>query len=574
MVLLNPPPAKIGLSVFFGFALVLALFLWPQSAFSAFQEILPSTVDPRPQTLAPTPPKDEPLDIPKLPVQSLGGTAPDGADKIEATYRDIRLEGATVYNADVTALLLAPLLGKTAPLLELFILSEQLQARYLADGYFLTRVIVPTQESEQGVFHIRILEGYIGALDFDADMSAKARSRLEALFAPVLAERPLRLQTLERALLLANDQAGLGVVTTLQPAAEGAGAARLVIKAEEKRFSGSASVNNRGSRFAGPWRNVLTGEANGLWRSGDQVQLVGFAAYDFAEQQFAQLGYTTPLGADGLMLTARLGYGEGEPGYTLSPLDVETSSLTASAGVEYPLLRSRARSLWLTGSFNVSESHVRLLGDAFTSDRLRVLALGARATLPQTLAGDLQLQGGLRQGLSFLGGSDNAAPLRSRPEGNPDATVLAGEMGWQFALGEGFGLGFTGAGQYALRPVLSDEEFRLGGDRFGRGYNASEISGDHGLGSMVELTYGGTTGWGFLEEYQFYLFADYGAAWNQDVGDGGVEALGSTGIGVRAKPLDGLFLTLELARPLLRNLSSGEKAQGLGRVFFSLSSVF
>ena len=58
--------------------------------------------------------------------------------------------------------------------------------------------------------------------------------------------------------------------------------------------------------------------------------------------------------------------------------------------------------------------------------------------------------------------------------------------GWLLENGT---LKFALAGQYSDRPLLSVEEFSLGGTRFGRAFDFNELTGDHGIAAGIEVAY-------------------------------------------------------------------------------------
>ena len=47
------------------------------------------------------------------------------------------------------------------------------------------------------------------------------------------------------------------------------------------------------------------------------------------------------------------------------------------------------------------------------------------------------------------------------------------------------------SGQWASGPLYSSEEFGYGGKNFGRAYDQSELTGDHGVAASVEVDYAG-----------------------------------------------------------------------------------
>ena len=116
------------------------------------------------------------------------------------------------------------------------------------------------------------------------------------------------------------------------------------------------------------------------------------------------------------------------------------------------------------------------------------------------------------------------------------------------ALIDDFALFGIVAGQYAFDSLLADEEFDLGGVRFGRGYDLGEVSGDNGVGFTGELQYTRQPGLEYMNRYQVFAFYDVGKVWQRDAG--GNESLASAGGGVRLWPTPWLSLEFLAAKPL------------------------
>jgi hemolysin activation/secretion protein len=129
------------------------------------------------------------------------------------------------------------------------------------------------------------------------------------------------------------------------------------------------------------------------------------------------------------------------------------------------------------------------------------------------------------------------------------------------------------SGQYAFSQLLASEEFGLGGGRFGRAYNPSEVTGDHGLGAALELRFSQSLSDDFLRGLQVYGFTDYGAVWRID--DAAADrrlSLASAGGGVRFNLLDDVSGSVELAWPLTATPAADD---GRGpRLFFTFVRRF
>jgi hemolysin activation/secretion protein len=89
-------------------------------------------------------------------------------------------------------------------------IAAKITAKYGADGYVLSRAVVPPQElSPQGAtVRIQIVEGYVDRVEWPATLS-HYHDFFSYYANKIIAERPTNIRTLERYLLLAGDLPGL-----------------------------------------------------------------------------------------------------------------------------------------------------------------------------------------------------------------------------------------------------------------------------------------------------------------------------------------------------------------------------
>ena len=89
--------------------------------------------------------------------------------------------------------------------------ADQLQKRYRDDGCLLARVVVPPQAVSDGVFRVRIVEGFVSQVQVQGDVGP-VRKRVQAYLDRLTALRPARKQDIERYLLLVTDLPGVSAV--------------------------------------------------------------------------------------------------------------------------------------------------------------------------------------------------------------------------------------------------------------------------------------------------------------------------------------------------------------------------
>jgi len=501
------------------------------------------------------PPTEPPKPLPGVEIPKEAPTRPpQGAAGVEFILAGLEIEGATVYPASELTGPYEDLIGTEVELTDIYKIAREIQKTYRQNGYFLTRVFVPAQTISEGRVQIRVLEGFISEVTVDGDLGA-VKELVADYLKVVTEERPIRLATLERALLLANDIPGVSVSGLLQPSASELGAAELVASADRKKFDGLLVVDNYGDDFTGQWETALGLSSNSFTSFGESVTAVGFATKPFAgwSQKVGQLSTSWRFGSSGLFVDTIASYGNSNPGATLQALDFESTTLLLSATAGYPVIRGRSLNFTALAGFDYIDNNTDAFGsEKFSRDKLRVVHASGVFDFRDGWWGANAASASLRQGLPVLNATRRRDEFKSRPDGTGSATLVRGSLSRLQGLYGNFTLFGTTAGQYAFNDLLSDQEFNLGGTRFGRGYDQKELSGDNGVGVTAEIQYTRQPDWRFLQSFQVFGFYDYGKVWNRGDGDFD-DSLSSTGFGVRLWPVGQLNLDLQLAWPLTRD---------------------
>jgi hemolysin activation/secretion protein len=512
------------------------------------------------------PPRPLPT-VPALPA------VPPRAPDVKLTVREIGIAGMTVYSlADVTPYF-APLLGREVTLEDIDRVAAELTAKYVADGYFLSRVVVPAQEIRNESVRLTAIEGYIGEVRFQG-AKPEEEAMLRAYADKIRAVRPITTRALERYLLLMNDLAGVDARSTLVASGAGLGTADLVVDFTFTRASGQIGGDNRGSRALGPWRAGVAGDLNSLFGRFDKTRVFASSTLN-SEQNYGSLYHAEPIGAEGarLAVTAWGSTARPDPS-TLPPGIASSESRSWSAGLfyTYPVVRSRALNLTTRAGFAAEDGQTLIDGVVITDDALRVLRAGMTFDAIDRLLGSNVVDVEIAQGLNTLGARRTETAALPVTTGKSDFTKVALYAGRLQPLDANWSLFAAVSAQYAFSDVPSLEAFAVGGEFFGRGYDPSEIVGDSGASLKVDLQRElGTHGGAALSGYGFY---DVGAVYRRAVlGIPSQRAsLASAGVGLRARYRASLYGYVEVAKPLtLTPLLEGDKD---ARVYVGLFATF
>lgn len=503
-------------------------------------------------------PRAEPQTAPAAPETR---PAPRAGTEQSFLLTAVALEGATALSEADLADIWTPLLGTQATVATLEEIAAAISARYRARGFVLSQAAVPAQSIENGAVRIQVIEGFIDTVSVEGGAeSSQATAR--RLLAPVATDRPLRLETLERGVLLTRDSLGGDVETVLKPSPSTFGAADLTAVLGEKQIDGFLAIDNKASRLYGGW--IATGGVTtyDLIGFGERIDVLGALAPNNDYLAFGQGKISVPApfldgGAlDGARFELGGDFSRGEPDLDKSGVlgFTEISEETnVNIGVVVPFIRTRAENL--SGSLGLgwreSTSSTRFGGVSVDSGRDELVIAEARLTWDRAdrFGGVSLVDLGVRQGIDAAGatvaGSGPAA-------GEIDFTLGQLTLIRLQRLGESpWSIYAEATGQAAAATLPDSERFGLGGESLGRGFAPGNTTGDSGYGGRLEvrMDVAGAETDDLVSALQFYGFGDWGQAYDRSaVRDGDQwETLGSIGGGVRIDVTPWLTVTPEVA---------------------------
>ena len=555
-----------------GHALFVATFVAAAVPLAAgAQGVLPNSGDlagrERQRFIEPPPPQAQP----RGPTVLLPSEAPPaGAEQLKIVIRDVCIKGGTIYSKDDLAPLWRGLIGHEIPVQALYDLAKAITAKYGADGYVLSRAIVPPQEfaPHGAVPCLQIVEGYVERVEWPASL-ARYRNFFDDYAARITAERPVRVQTIERYLLLANDLPGLKFSTSLKPSPNHVGASILVVEVTEKPWDLLGRTDNRGTHARGPIQFLASVTANNRLGLHESLNFTWAATAHLQELEYFSVAYRQVLNSEGLYVFLNASHGFGHPGtQAFEAINFKTRSNYAEAGLASPLIRTRELNLTLSGLVFLNNAHSdTIFGNVnpTTDDRLRGVRLKADLDWADRWLGINQVNVTASHGFEGLGSTQNSVldsagfPIAgnlipSRGVGRVDFSKIEGTISRTQPLFWGFSAFGALYGQYAGEPLLVPEQCGYGGRFFGRAYDSSQLLGDHCFEALGELRYDLPKFAPQISQVQLYGFRDYGKVWlltSAATGLGGHVSGASIGGGLHVGWLNYVSADLSYARATL-----------------------
>lgn len=506
--------------------------------------------------------------------KSAAPTLPDfssqaaNANKAPAfVLKGVSVNGATAIPREEIARVYRSLLGRPVSQADLLKISDGITALYRQKGYALSRAFIPAQDVKEGRVQIRVVEGHIDEVAFEgADGGLYGADQL---LAAVKAERPLRLATLERGLLVVSDTPGIAIKDTmLKEVGQASGRFRLTLLLEAWRHSVSVEVDNRGTADIGPLQSFISGAAHSALIKGDVWALNVMTIPDTPEE-LAYLGGLAefPLGRNGHRFGVKGYFSELRPDGIRRLFDTRINTTELGVYIGSKPIRTSERSLDLVLSAGLRHAEEKDTGGTLYDDRIQFVTFSADYQVNDHYNGTNYLVFGGRLGYGEPGSEWSDL---SRFDAEGEFYKLFWTAARNQRITERWSLLLSTSGQWTSSSLLQSEQFYIGGPLLGRAFSSGELAGDSGVAGLLEIRFDSAEMMGPIRGYQLYGFIDAGIVWNN--GSPIQESLSSYGAGIRVALQDEYRAGFEIALPL--DYHSFANQDDGTRFYFSLSKTF
>lgn len=499
------------------------------------------------------------------------------ADEQELLFDIMEFEvaGNTVLEPVRIQTVLSPFTGLDKRIPDVESARVELERAYRDAGFATVVVEVPPQDVRAGIVTLSVVEGRIDqvrVIGADYVLPSEIKNSLPGIRPGVVPNVP----ALQAQLANSNSRATRTVTPEFRAGViPGTVDIDLVVE-DRPPFSASFEVNDQYNRSTERWRTSASISYNNLWQRGHSANLFyQTAPQDPEEIQVISGSYYAPIGYS---RTSLLGYivQSNTDVATIGGLAVLGDGLNVGARVIHTLgasPRGIVQSLMFGADFKDYLDQIGLVdpatGETLTFDTPitylpftgQYRLIGGRPALSYeiSVAATFAVEGLVGKQSEFGGTPDN--PLRpgdqSRPGKRADAEAsflyLSGSLVQRSELP--LGLNFQAAvdWQLAPAPLISNEQFALGGLSSVRGYREAEALGDSGfrvsgeLTRQIPLSFLGD--WTSAIQWRVGGFAEAGVAWINDPlpGERSNFSLSSVGLTSRIDVADVLYGQLDLA---------------------------
>lgn len=506
-----------------------------------------------------------------IPKSEINSSMPAEAEDIFFPFNLISIDGMTAFKPDKFLDSLEEFSGKNTPVSLIWDTAQKITKAYRDKGYFLSRAYIPEQEIQDGYAQINVIEGHISATSIEGDSASS--SLVQNIIQGIKRQKPLNFKFIESALLRLNDIHGVEFDATLGKTSDGKyGTVELELADKPEPSRGVVSVNNYGSRFSGPLRSNMVLQHS--FFKGHQTSLNTSASLPSAKELWlVGLSHGVQIAPD-LELGFLVSRSNTAPGFTLTDNDIESESTSMELNLKWKPIRQRNKNLQVSFALDALNSKTDILKTALTRDNVRAARLSLDYDFLDKYSGLNFMKFKLSKGIEGLNSSQNGDLNLSRADADPGFTKLEAFYRYQKFINSSVLLTTQLQGQYAFAPVYASEEFGFGGIYLGRGYDFSEITGDHGLAGSIEFQYVNLPSV-YNHKMHPFVFYDVAKAWNKGALTLKDISASSGGFGARFFNNKGLSFDTTLAFPLTKSIDNPLYGNGKTPIFrFGLTYQF
>jgi hemolysin activation/secretion protein len=500
------------------------------------------------------------------------------------TVDEYRVLGNTVLPARDIEAALYPTLGEGKTIADVELVRQALEKLYKDHGYGAVYVDIPEQSVDSGIVRLKVTEGRLarvritGARYFSNGM---IRERLPALDKGGV----IKLPELQAQLAQVNQQSRDRVITPVLKAGQSPGAVDVELKVQDTLpVHGSIELNDRYTDNTTHTRaSINLGYENLFQRFHNLSLQYQTTPEEPSETRVLAATYIAPLGVTGNMLAVYAVDTNSDFAVVSTGGDLAVIGAGRIYGARYimrlPSTSGYSQSVTLGADYKDFADNIVLPSGITDTTPIKYLAwstaYGGNLNTERTSTG---FSIGANYGLRGLVNKDSDFQYK-RFDAHASFLYLRADANETIQLWRQSSAYLHVAGQWSPSPLISNEQFAVGGAESVRGYLESAQLGDTGVNVNLELRSPSAHAWFGSLAQRVMLFAFYDAAHlrqiKQRIEEGSAydvyTDLSSVGVGLRLDAFSGLQAALDWAYPLK---DIGETSKGDSRVHFQVRYGF
>ncbi|WP_133718397.1 ShlB/FhaC/HecB family hemolysin secretion/activation protein [Methylocaldum gracile] len=513
-----------------------------------------------------------------------GTAAPDAATEVPAEQpifdvMEYLVEGNTVLESKTVEKTVYPFLGLGKSIDDVEKAREALEAAYHKAGFQTVLVDIPEQDVDQGIVRLQVTEGQVERLKITGSRYYSLGKIREGVPALAKGEIP-NMPAVQGQLAKLGGESPDREITPILRAGSTPGKLEVELQVKDRLpLHGSVEMNGRNSEGTSRSRLIASLRYDNLWQRFHSASLqyqVSPENYDEVEVWAGT--YVLPTGiADTRLALYGVGISSNTQIATAGALSVVGTGNIFGLRVVKPLEPLDGYFHSLTFGFDYKEFNqgLSLVGQDQQNTPITYAPFtlsydgtwrDESAVTAMSLASHFSVRGLGNEQKEF---EDKRFGARA------NYLYFTADLRHERELPLGLRFLAKGAGQVTDSPLISNEQFAVGGPQSVRGYYQTQQLGDHGVNLSVELQSPAliAEGWGFTHQLRALAFFDWAYLWIVDPlpANPSFYRLASAGAGLRLRMFQHVTGELDWGYPLY---SQGTVDVGEQRVDFRVAYEF
>ena len=491
--------------------------------------------------------------------------------------KKVKIVGSTILNDVELVTISKTLEGQQVTPEQIQKAAQSITQIYADRGYLTSQAVVDPQKIVDGVVTIQVIEGRVEKIEIQGLTNTNpdyVRSRVE-----LGTNTPLNTAKLEDQLrLLRADPIFSNVEASLKSGSQPDSSILVVTVKEANQFGGFAGIDNFSPPAVGSERYGGGLFFRNLSGNGDTFAASYYGTTTGGSNQY-DLSYSIPLNPMNGTLSLR--YSPSNYRITQAPFDVlniRGNNNLFDLNFRQPLVRTSVEEFALSLGYSYQRGQTFAFNDLATpfgigpepdgTSRTSIFKFGQDYTL-RDLFGAWSLRSQFSLGTGLFGSTNVTTPSGSflswlgqiqRVQSLGTDSLLIGALDLQLSAD----------------PLLSSQQFTIGGGQSIRGFRQNARSGDNGIRFSLENRFVALRNEQNAALLQVIPFLDAGAIWNHPNNPNTLPSqnfLAGGGLGLLFTPLDRLNLRLDYAIPFVNLSDRGTNLQE-SAFYFSLGYQF
>ena len=474
--------------------------------------------------------------------------------------------------------IVAPFTGKDKDFADIQRALEALERAFRDLGYGVVQVLLPEQDITRGVVRFRVLQPTVGKVVVEGNTQFDSANIRHSLPSVREGETP-NSKDIARNLQITAEHPVKQTSVLLRSGASEEQVDVNIKVTDDKPWRAFLTLDNTGTSDTGYFRLGIGYQHSNVFNS-DHVFTAQYVTSPTELDQVSiyGVGYRIPFYGLDSSLDLIAGYSDVDSGTVQGLFNVSGRGTIGSARWNYylPRLADYEHKVAFGLDYRAFENQVLFEGTSVVPDVTVHPASLTYNGLWRGIASELSFYASGAQNIPGGKNGDDAAFQASRAGASADYSVFRYGFNYvrEFRNEWQTRLGFSG--QYTQDPLVSGEQFGVGGPDSVRGYELRELADDRGMAAQLELyTPDFARSTGLSDSYKLRLlgFFDYGSVIRVDPlpGETTEAFIKSAGIGLRLGYRKSVVLRLDLAQILEQTVNRDD---GSWRLTGALALIF